>query len=331
MGVETVIAARVWTPVCAGADSAEKALEPLRQPSQWKRGCRVVVDTESDLFHESVPNDYIAAVFGIMAATPRHLYQIATAHPDRALRWFRWRDAQVRERDLQWESWRVCEEEASERVDGLPAIDCQSPWPLDNVWLGVRVETQDDADARIPLLLQVPAALRFVSCEPLLGPVDLTRVCDKSRARALWINSIEARAANPADASLVATYGSNYPYARIDWVVAGGEAGRDARPMHPDWPRALRDQCNAAGVPFCFTQWGEWIGGRFDCRKGKMVCDATDGGRAGRIFWTNPGEPKVHLFDAADHYWTNAAARVGKKNAGRLLDGVEHSTYPQGG
>ena len=133
--------------------------------------------------------------------------------------------------------------------DTHPLPDWGQGWP--NVWLGTTVENQAEADRRIPLLLGVPAAKRFLSCEPLLGPVDLTAVqqtvdpgffgdCLQWYHKG-YCHEIE---------------GISYP--TIDWVIAGGESGPGARPMHPNWARSLRDQCAAAGVPFLFKQWGEW-------------------------------------------------------------------------
>jgi hypothetical protein len=115
---------------------------------------------------------------------------------------------------------------------------------------------------------------------------------------------------------------------RLDWAVVGFESGQHARPGNVAWVRLLRDQCKEAGCKFLFKQHGEWISGKFDKRKGKMVCDPTPSHPKGRIFWTNPGQPKVHLWDEADHYWTNASALVGKAEAGRLLDGELHDGYP---
>ena len=166
-----------------------------------------------------------------------------------------------------------------------------------NIWLGATVENQEMADRRIPALLKAPAKVRFLSCEPLLGRVNLAFLANASQ---------------------------------LHWVIAGGESGQSARPMHPDWARLLRDQCQSAGAQFHFKQWGEWIGGKFDRRKSKMICQATElGTEFGEIFWTNPGAPKVHLWDEADHYWTNASARIGKKLAGRVLDGQTWDQFPE--
>ncbi len=173
--------------------------------------------------------------------------------------------------------------------------------PPANVWIGATICNQAEADRDVMKLLRVPAVVRFLSIEPMLGPVDLTRVCDRSGSRGLWINSIEAREANPAHDELVASLGPNYPYSRINWIIAGGESGSHARPSHPDWLRSLRDQCAAAGVPFLFKQWGEWV----------SVSEVA-------------GEGRHHTFDGGA-----TVRRVTKKAAGRLLDGKTHSEFPE--
>jgi protein gp37 len=172
-------------------------------------------------------------------------------------------------------------------------------WPR-NVWLGFSAENQESYDRRIADLSCVSASVLFVSYEPALGPIDFRL--------------------------------SEHP--EVSWIIAGGESAlpaAKARPAHPDWFRSARDQCAAAGVPFHFKQWGEWLGGRFDHRKSKMVClpgCSSDHPEFGRIFWTNPGEPPVKLWDEADHYWTNASACLGRKAAGRLLDGRTWDEFP---
>jgi protein gp37 len=155
--------------------------------------------------------------------------------------------------------------------------------PLPNVWLGVSVENQAAADERIPLLLQIPAAVRFLSCEPLLGPVTFRW------ARWMQLPSRPDGSSGPLDS-----------LRGIHWVIAGGESGAGARPMHPDWARSLRDECNAAGVPFFFKQWGAWY-------------------PAGRRILDNPN---MAMMDEEALY------RVGKKAAGRLLDGREWNEFP---
>lgn len=194
-----------------------------------------------------------------------------------------------------------------------------------NVWIGATVEDQKRADQRIPHLLSIPANVRFLSCEPLLGPVDLrgmTFAGEDALFRYWPLTGAHLRDGMNEPVTLPGA-------ARIHWVICGGESGPDARAMHPDGARALRDQCAAARVPFLFKQWGEWIGAELDERKGKVICQPTNlDQHTGRIFWTNPGHPELKLWAMRDHYWRTAAARVGKKAAGRLLDGVEHNAFP---
>ncbi|MDB5359789.1 MAG: hypothetical protein JWO51_1086 [Rhodospirillales bacterium] len=159
-----------------------------------------------------------------------------------------------------------------------------------NVWLGTTVENQEEADRRIAHLLAVPAKIRFLSCEPLLGPLHLR-----------W-----ALSCNPLEiASGFQRRGHFSPglekLRRLDWVIAGGESGHGARPIHPDWSRALRDQCAAVGVPFLFKQWGEW--------------------------GPRPSYEEVPIGTVDRHSF--GVARIGKKRAGRLLDGVEHNAFPE--
>jgi protein gp37 len=145
-----------------------------------------------------------------------------------------------------------------------------------NIWLGATIVNQEEADRDIPKLLDTPAAVRFLSMEPLLGPVHLNL-----QEQHMMFDPVND---NPSTA-------------KIDWVIVGGESGHDARPMHPDWVRSLRDQCAAAGVPFLFKQWGEWLLQDDDIDDGTVI--------------------------AGDFQ------RVGKKAAGRSLDGRTHTEYPK--
>ena len=185
----------------------------------------------------------------------------------------------------------------------------------ENVWLGTTVENQTEADRRIPHLLATPAAKRFLSCEPLLGPVDLYGCSSDRKQIWNWLSG---------ETGTMHFDGPDFDYGvKLDWVIVGGESGPNARPMHPDWARGLRDQCAAAGVPFFFKQWGEFapgeIAGEFlnpnRAAKGlRLYCDGK---------WDDCwSEVDGHVDDEPDVY------RVGKKRAGRLLDGVEHSGVP---
>lgn len=182
-------------------------------------------------------------------------------------------------------------------------------WCNDNkhCWLGTSVENQETADKRIPELLKVPAAVRFLSMEPLLGPVSLDR-CFGLLPGNQWAECLCGEI-DPSDRPCLTCEARQAlgTESGIHWVIAGGESGPHARPMHPDWVRSIRDQCQAAGVPFHFKQWGEWI----------AVGQTT--------------EERSHEWVPV-HSWGDGqySARIGKKAAGRLLDGVEHNGYPTG-
>lgn len=188
----------------------------------------------------------------------------------------------------------------------LPA-DWGQGWP--HVWLGATVENQAEADRRIPALLSVPAARRFLSCEPLLGPVDLMAIRRPKCDGGSFMRPLDGR------------------FNRIDWVIAGGESGKHARPSHPDWFRSLRDQCAAADVPFFFKQWGEWIGGEVYSRPGHGGVLHGGFARHQDLEQSEFGGRVTHWF-SGDAFEGLIASRVGKLNAGRLLDGVAHDGRP---
>lgn len=185
-------------------------------------------------------------------------------------------------------------------------LDRASGWmPPDNFWLGATVVNQEEADRDIPKLLATPAAKRFLSMEPLLGDVRLGSWLQRSPSAAFEAGKVTN--AMPAWTRLGST--------AIDWVIAGGESGPGARPMHPDWARTLRDQCQTAGVPFLFKQWGEWTPGENVERQRGTVDTAFWWGDEWRIHPLNLATDGGHIDDEPDLY------RVGKKEAGRHLDG----------
>lgn len=206
-----------------------------------------------------------------------------------------------------------------------------------NVWLGTTVENQAEADRRIPHLLAVPAAKRFLSCEPLLGPVDISN----------WLFAGDPPCADcPRDEDCECGWRGRAEMGRPDalhWVIAGGESGPGARPMHPDWARSLRDQCAAAGLAFHFKQWGEWHTAAFSASTGEAVfrqfrdfqhwvAKATTWVRGGVCLDTKGRELKMgaHFARARDEgcFPVTIMHRVGKKAAGRLLDGAQHDGVP---
>jgi protein gp37 len=181
-----------------------------------------------------------------------------------------------------------------------PDLTLLDMMPLPNVWLGATIVNQTEADRDIRKLLDVPARVRFLSMEPLLGPV-----------------SFEGLFADPHDVR----DGTNMVEA-LDWVIVGGESGPGARPMHPDWARSLRDQCEAACTPFLFKQWGEWTPGENVERQRGTVDTAFLLEDGWHICPLNLATDDGHIDDEPDLY------RVGKKEAGRLLDGRTHDDFP---
>jgi len=199
----------------------DRLLEPLK----WRTPARVFVNSMSDLFHEDVPDAFIDKVFAVMALAPKHTFQILTKRPERMRDYVTARVTNVADalRDMGREA------NAITLVTGLKLNDSEPKrrWPLRNVWLGVSVENQHFADDRIPLLLQTPAAVRFISAEPLLGSIDL-------------------------HSPVLEADSDDY----LDWVIVGGESGSKARPMDLAWARSIVEQCQAAGTPVFVKQLG---------------------------------------------------------------------------
>ena len=236
----------------------------LDLPLRWKRPRRIFVNAQSDLFHANVPDEFIARVWAVMASAPRHTFQVLTK-----------RHGRMRSL-LSSEEFRLAVQRRIPHAGASRYVAAYwKTWPLPNVWLGVSVEDQARANLRVPALLDTPAAVRWLSCEPLLGPVRLDYM-DIDHGRFYQVNTLTGRNTDMARPCEDVT--------SIDWVVVGGESGPGARPMHPDWARQLRDQCVEAGVPFLFKQWG-------------------------------------------DH--DSTGRRVGKRAAGRELDGRTWDEYPQ--
>lgn len=257
----------VWTGKIAANDNA--LMEPLRRraPTMW------FVNSMSDLFHEDVSEQAVDRVFVVMALNPQHTFQVLTKRADRMRAYvegFNWERAVENCRGADGSSM-ILKHNIAElrRLFGLaPRFSYDrdlSAWPLPNVWKGVSVEDQKRADLRIPDLLATPAAIRWLSCEPLLGPVRLDRIHQvfDGGLEQSWESCLNGRRFDAwSDGEI-----DGCP--KIDWVIVGGESGPRARPMHPDWLISIRDQCAGAGVPFFFKQWGEflpvWVDGLQQC------------------------------------------------------------------
>lgn len=209
----------------------------LDLPLRWRKPRRIFVTSLSDLFHEEVPNEFISFVFAVASMCPQHTFQILTKRPERMAAYL---NQMASDPDGYVFAW--AHEAPNVFLDGRPAPPPIETWPLPNVWLGVSVENQRMADERIPLLLDTPAALRFVSVEPLLADVDLSEYLPESQDPTFNCGGCE-----------VCGYAGDGPF--IDWVIAGGETqGPAHRHMKLEWAASLRDQCLAANVPFFFKQ-----------------------------------------------------------------------------
>jgi protein gp37 len=299
------------------------------EPVKWSRPRRIFVCAHGDLFHESVPDHWIDFVFNVMFLAPQHTYQVLTKRPARMREYMQI----VLDETEEQTAYRFAVSMLHAGLentpkDKLPLIQ----WPPPNAWLGTSVEDQERAEERIPLLLETPAAIRWLSCEPLLGPVDLSEwlVCPN------WSDDIPMdmttglrECCAKCDFTGIAGF-EGLPI--VDWVVVGGESGPGARPMHPTWARSLRDQCDRAGVAFHFKQWGDWL--PFNQCRGKEQREAVS---RTTIESNKTGNGKQTVFGA----WSNGHKiyatpgiipvqinNVGKRIAGRLLDGVQHDGYP---
>lgn len=286
---------RNWNPQGWGPHAARKRTSASywRQPLKWNREAeaagerrRVFCASLADVFdnHRSIDPAWRNDLWKLIAATPHLDWLLLTKRPQNIFKMLpdRWHGG----------------------------------W--NNVWLGTTVENQQEANRRIPKLLSVPAKIRFLSCEPVLEPVDLGFVKDRNGWRDVLHGWRNCDAYVGADDS-------------VNWVICGGESGPNARPMHPDWARDLRDQCAAAGVPFLFKQWGEWA-------PGECATHAQTRTEQTAIFygesWPNSGwvyrsvtvgeSEEMHLDDEPD-VW-----RFGRTRTGRLLDGMLHDAYPAG-
>lgn len=307
----------VWTGKFALAENT--LLAPLKR----KKPTTYFVNSMGDLFHESCPDEWIDTVFAVMALTPQHTYQVLTK---RAKRMQEYLSRKVDWNHLLGATWtavqtagRLDVEKASELHH---AITDRLAWPLPNVWLGVSTERQQEADARIPLLLNTPAAVRFISAEPLLGQIDLTLIrapIDPEAAEEEWLfdaltigDIYQQRFKNSFGETWYDSGDGPYRETKLDWVIVGGESGPASRPMHPDWARSLRDQCAAAGVPFFFKQWGNF----------RPLTEIEKATACGATLVYREAEIQRGSQNAA------YVLRVGKKAAGRLLDGMIHDATP---
>lgn len=313
-----------WGP---GAPRRRTSAGNWTKPLRWEakaaefwvkhgRRQRVFCASLADVFDNEVPAQWRRDLFNLILSTPSLDWLLLTKRIGNAAR--------------------MIDEVLPDNMKALPAGHPLA-WPWPNVWIGTTVTSQAEADRDIPKLLKVPVSVKFLSMEPLLGPVDLERACDIAEQEictGTW-----KMMADPIRCAAALRSGS---VAMLDWVIVGGESGCGARPMHADWVRSIRDQCEDVGVPFLFKQWGEHtthdvdpagfadhlpcidIEGR-ECALSRGEDTRANGDPwwflppwPGRGTWGPDGIPPGVV----------EVRRPGKKAAGRLLDGVEHNDFP---
>ena len=266
-----------------GRDFEDVMIHPQRldQPLRWQKPRMIFVNSMSDLFHVSIPTSFIDKIFAVMALARQHTYQVLTKRPTRMLEYLT--DPQTVGRVRRLTTRLETEEFVYEDTT-------KWSWPLGNIWIGVSVEDQRRVAERLPMLAGCSAAVRWLSCEPLLGPINLD----------LWLNYLH-------------------------WVVIGGESGKGARPMHPEWAKKIILQCNDADVPVFFKQWGEW-----SPERPSPYC------KISKKRWSHESvtfRPDGSKYDCTepDTLWVGGMKtmyRVGKKKAGCVIDGQVWDEYP---
>jgi len=264
-----------WNGKTTFVESALQKVLKRNKPTTWF-WCSM-----GDMFHESVPDEWIDKCFAVMALTPQHTHMVLTKRAARMMEYM------IRLGSKEEPTVCTLHDRTRDFHDLWMKADISKLWPLPNVWLGVTAENQATADERIPLLLRTPAAHRYISAEPLLGAIDF---------KPYWLR--EAHTLTRL----------------IDLIIVGGESGPGARPMNPQWARDIRDQCETAGTHFHHKQFGEWVSEMHPA--------------AGNAWCNKLSDIFVKLSPAGDDYTGYYMARVGKKRAGRLLDGVTHDWMP---
>ncbi|MGE4085951.1 MAG: DUF5131 family protein [Vicinamibacterales bacterium] len=288
----------------------------LAAPLRWRKPRPIFVCSMTDLFADFMRDEWIDRIFAVMALAPQHTFQVLTKRPSRMRAYLA---APGRAAGVQLEAFphHATAFQNGAAVFGNIAYRDGAwfiPWPLPNVWLGVSVEDQPTADARVPVLLDTPAAHRWVSYEPALGPVDWRT----------WL---------PATLPALDHAVSGPRGACLDAIVSGGESGPKARPSHPDWHRQTRDQCAAAGTRYGFKQWGEWREWDHDGPTEEIDndSDTADAIHASAIrpgFLTRDGRFFARRDDLPPEVPCRLMERIGKRAAGRTLDGRTHEDWP---
>jgi len=304
------------------------------KPLRWNQSKMIFPNSMSDMFHERIPFDLIDRAYAVMAITPRHIYQPLTKRSKRMMQYL---NADRRD-EINSHAGTMM------HFDAMPTLE---QWPPANIWHGVSAEDQPTADERIDDLMATPSAVRWISAEPLLGPLDIHRWtlgldvgyparcanCGKGHGFTRCPNTGGIAKQSPEHGcdQFVRVNGSG----GIDWVVVGGESGNGSRPMNPMWVLALKDQCDRAGVPFHLKQWGDWIAYEHFGACGWNFTREKDGKRLGRLSFKEWEDPDPSSKEYETRYPWNTGqdtgpcmVRVGKKAAGRKLFGKVYDAYP---
>jgi protein gp37 len=330
---------RTWQPVTLGTGHGRNSViwhyDRVDQPARWKKAGRVLVP---HLFHPLVPKSFITRVFDVMEANANITFVASTEHAARMRDFVQEREAQMRQEAARFD---VPPDDGIHASPAAKSARARAAKPPANIWLGVTVNDQWTAKTRIPALLETPAATRVVVCEPLTGPVDLDPFLTERRD----VTHPDADAPEDAVVDGMVRHGDQWHRTeRLHWVIAGGGFGLNARPLHPQWARDIRDACEQHSVPFYFTQQGDYVtasvvddpafGG------GRAYDDPLHGGRSSaslrergpsRTFRSGPWRA-MEPGDRTRHTWMldkdTIAVRVGRKSAGRELDGRLHDGVP---
>lgn len=277
-----------------------------QQPLKWNRQAeregrrfRVFCASLADVFDNQVPAEWRSDLWTLIDATPHLDWLLLTKRPQNIAKMI-----ETARRDL------------------------RSQWPAPRIWLGTTVENQEEAERRIPALLQVPAAVHFLSCEPLLGRVALIDFLRPPPA-------LPGRHVSLGNGRwIVDADGSHLMWNGIGWAITGGESGPGSRPSHPDWFRQLRDQCKAASLPFFFKQHGDWREWDHQPETDEVdadseLADAIAASACNPAWITPDGQVYHRQEDLPDGVPCRLVERLGKNAAGRLLDGREHNEFPR--
>ena len=337
-----VDAEKTWSPVSED-DRIHLHEDRLDKPLRWREPTTVSV---GEIFHPDVPFEFLDKTFAVIAMADQHTFEILTRHPERMREYIESRRQQLEEDFFEcelgkrvnqvsrwlghpiWMNARLSLTSTTGRYVPPGEEHLMSPenpigFPTPNAWLGVRVEDQATANERLPHLLATPAAIRYARCEPLAGPIDLTRLdlgVQTTRGygpRRIYWDALtgweeQCKPDQTLDHEEYGRLANTNPQRTLHWVTTGGSTSPDARPLHPDWVRALRDHCLQAGVPFTFRGWGAWAPSEMDDATHWIAPDGTSGA------WED-GEPNAPRV---------ANVRPARSATTRTLDGREWDEKP---